>query len=242
VEDRLLLHARLGLAMSDFVAFRVFLSACWLVLATSAAGAQAPSAIVEEVQGKTAGVEIMDYLVPGKVLQLAPNDQIVLGYLKSCWRESIVAGTVTVGAEQSEVKGGKVERTKVPCDPSHIALTAEQAKKSGAMAFRKGPQKGNPEPELTLYGLSPVIETKTAGRLLIERLDKKGEQLELEIKGPQLLRGQFFDLAKADRSLEAGGLYRATLGTRQLVFKMDSLAKPGTGPLIGRLLRFTPAT
>ena len=208
------------------------------------AHAQTPVAIVEHVESKTAGVEMMDYLSPGKVMKLGPNDSMVLGYLKSCWQETIVSGTVTIGPEQSEVSNGKVDRGKVPCDSNHITLSTEQARKSGGMAFRKGPQKGGAaEPELTLYGLSPVIESKVAGRLVIERLDQNGEKIELNIAGPQMLRGAFFDLAKADKALVAGGVYRASLGSgRQLVFKVDPLAKPGAGPVIGRLLRFPSAT
>jgi hypothetical protein len=213
--------------------------ACLMALAPSAQ-AQAPAAIVEHVDSKTAGVEIMDYLLPGKTIGLAAGERLVLGYLKSCWQETITGGTVKIGAEQSEVANGKVERLKVGCDARHMTLTSAQAKTSGAMAFRKGPQKGAPEPELTLYGLSPVVEAKAAGRLVIERLDTKGERFEFELKGPQLLRGAFFDLAKADKALSPGGIYRASMGERQLVFKVDALAKPGSGPVIGRLLRLSP--
>ena len=209
----------------------------------SVAQAQTPVAIVEYVESKTAGVEIMDYLSPGKVVKLAPNERIVLGYLKSCWQETIVAGTVTIGPEHSEVSNGKVERGKVPCDSSHITLSTEQAKKSGGMAFRKRPQTGSDAvPEITLYGLSPVIEATVAGRLVIERLDQIGEKIEFDIAGSQMLRGAFFDLAKADKALAAGGVYRASLGGgRQLVFKVDPFAKPGAVPVIGRLLRFPTA-
>ena len=41
------------------------------------------------------------------MIKLGPRDTIVLGYLKSCWRETITGGTVTVGAEQSEVKAAR---------------------------------------------------------------------------------------------------------------------------------------
>ncbi|MBI5261150.1 MAG: hypothetical protein HY852_04955, partial [Bradyrhizobium sp.] len=57
-------------------------------LAASAA-AQSPVAIVEDVQGKVQGVEFMDYVAPGKVIKLAPQATVVLGYMKSCWRETI---------------------------------------------------------------------------------------------------------------------------------------------------------
>src|SRR6201997_1678556 len=82
----------------------------------SAASAQSPAAVVEEVQGNVPGVQFMDYVDPGQVIRLGAHDRIVLGYLKSCWRETISGGTVTVGPEQSEVAGGEVARAKVACE------------------------------------------------------------------------------------------------------------------------------
>src|SRR5262249_23532857 len=58
----------------------------------------------------------MDYVDPGQVIRLGAHDRIVLGYLRSCWRETISGGTVTVGTEQSEVAGGEVARDKVACE------------------------------------------------------------------------------------------------------------------------------
>ena len=56
---------------------------------TGPGAAQAPVAVVEEVQGTVTGVEFMDYVAPGKVIKLGPNGSVVLGYMKSCWRETI---------------------------------------------------------------------------------------------------------------------------------------------------------
>ena len=80
-----------------------------LGLATSAA-AQVPVAIVEDVQGKVVGVEFMDYVAPGKVIKLGPKASVVLGYIKSCWRETITGGTVVVGEEQSMVHLSEIQR------------------------------------------------------------------------------------------------------------------------------------
>lgn len=209
------------------------------------AWAQAPVAVVEDVTGNPAGVEFMDYVSAGKVIRLAAKDQIVLGYMKSCWRETITGGTVTVGLEQSEVAGGNVRREKVGCDGGKMQLSAQQASKSGAMVFRAPPKPvpgAGPQPELTLYGLSPVIDLKGGGKLIIERLDQPGEKHEVTIGGQQLLRGSFYDFAKADKSLVAGGVYRASAGSRQIVFKVDPYARPGQAPVVSRLLRFAPAT
>lgn len=219
------------------------LAGACLLAASCGAQAEPATAIVEEVQSKAAGLEAMDYLSPGKVLSLAKGDRIVLGYLKSCWRETIVEGTIVIGAEQSTVTDGKVERVKVLCDSRVYTLGAAQSKTSAAMAFRKPPPKDHQAPEVTLYGLSPVIECRIAGRLVIERLEPKGERIELDIGPADLQRGTFFDLAAVNKSLAAGGIYRASLGPlRPIVFRIDPQAKAGSGPVLGRLLRLLPAT
>ncbi len=219
------------------ISVAVFGAAC-ACLACGTAVAQAPVAVVEDVRGTPAGVEFMDYVSAGKVIRLGPSDAIVLGYVKSCWRETISGGTVTIGAEQSTVQDGKVERVKVACDGGKIQLTAQQADKAGGMVFRDRPR----APQLTLHGSSPLIEAKGGGMLVIERIDKPGERHEVTIAAENLLRGAFYDFAKGDKQLTAGGTYRATLGAQQILFKVDQFAKPGRTAIIGRLLRFAPAS
>jgi hypothetical protein len=45
------------------------------------------------------------------------------------------------------------------------------------------------------------------------------------------------DFAKSDVVLAPGGIYRAKLADREIVFKIDPDAKPGDAPLVGRLAR-----
>ena len=42
------------------------------------------------------------------MIHLSPHDWIVLSYLKSCVRETITGGTVTVGVERSEVERARL--------------------------------------------------------------------------------------------------------------------------------------
>lgn len=213
-----------------------------LLAGTCAAGsafAQAPVAVVEDVQGKLPGVELMDYVSAGQKIALGPGDTVVLGYVKSCWRETITGGAVTVGDEQSTVDGGKVERAKVGCDGGKISLAPPQAKKAGGMVFRDLP---GTKPQFILYGSSPLIEAKDGGTLVIERTDQRGERHEVTIASGALLRGSFYDFAKDDKQLTPGATYRARLGSQQIVFKVDPLAKPGRTAVIGRLIRFAPAS
>jgi hypothetical protein len=209
------------------------------------AGAQAQTALVEDVNSKTAGVEFMDYIRAGKVIRLEPQDTIVLSYMKSCWQEAISGGTVTVGSEQSEVQLGRVERHKVDCDGGKLMLSAQLASQSAGMVFRdlpSGQRASASKPQITLYGLSPVIEIKGGGTLVIERVDQPGERHELAIASQQLVNGAFYDLARVGTALAAGGIYRARVNGRQLVFKIDPDAKPGASPVVGRLLRLQPAS
>jgi hypothetical protein len=199
-----------------------------------------PAALVEDVSGTSAGVEFMDYLAAGRELRLGPQDRLVIDYLRSCWRETISGGTVTIGVEQSTVTGGTVSRDKIECDGGRMRLTVEQAAKSGVVVFRAPPKPAAGHAasvERTVYGLSPIFELGAGGRLVVERLDKQGAPLTLEIAPTQLLRGRFYDFAKDGRALVAGGVYRASIAGRSLVFQVDAKAKPGATAPAGRLLK-----
>jgi hypothetical protein len=185
----------------------------------------------------------MDYVESGQVIRLGAHDRIVLGYLKSCWRETITGGTVTIGSEQSEVAGGEVARAKVACEGGKMMLSAELAGKSGAMVFRQAPKPqavALQRPEFTLYGLSPVFELRPPGKLVIERLDQPGERHEVAVAEKEVVRGAFFDCAKAGVALAPGGIYRAKFADQTIVFKIDPDAKAGDAPLVGRLARLQP--
>lgn len=206
-----------------------------LLLLASTPAAAAPVAIVEDVSGAVAGIEVLDYVDAGKIIELKGNGTLVLGYLKSCVRETIRGGTVKVGAEQSEVAGGKVERKTSPCDGGKLQLTAEQAGKSGAMVFRRPPGQAAaaPTPELTLHASSPVVTLSAApvGMLVFERLDKAAETISVQLTARKT------DLAKKGVALAPGGLYRARQGDRSIIVRIDAKAAPG-GPVIGRLIQF----
>ena len=197
-----------------------------------------PTALVEDVKGVGVDVEFMDYVGAGQVIKLPPGDVLVLSYLKSCEHETITGGTVTVGTEHSEVEGGKIARTKVACDGGKIELSSRQATETAATAFRL--QSAAHEP--TLYARSPVIEVPRlhpddSRELVIERIDRPGERFEIKIDG-HLADGGFYDLAKSNKRLTPGATYRASIGDRKVVFKVDASARSGQAPVVSRLLRF----
>ena len=184
----------------------------------------------------------MDYLETGTVVQLGARQTMVLSYLNSCVRETMTGATVRVGAEQSEVLSGKVERSKVRCDTGKASLTGELAIQVAGRAFRSvtpvheaSPAPKNQQP--TIYGLSPLLEVRTPGVLTIERIDEPSEAYALYIDGDQLVRGGYYDFARWGRALVAGATYRATSGSDETVFKVDPEAKPGRVPVVSRLVR-----
>ena len=206
------------------------------LLAAAPACAAEPVAMVEDVVGSPAGVQPMDYLAAAQVIHLDAKDGVIIDYLHSCVRETIQGGQVTIGTDQSTVAGGSLRREKVECDGGALKLTADQAAKSGVVVFRKPPKPGQIPVDRTLYGLSPVVDLRGGGELLVERLDKPGERLDVKVASADLEHGSFYDLARAGHSLTAGGIYRASANGHKVVFKVDVAALPGEAPIAGRLL------
>jgi hypothetical protein len=215
---------------------RVFAVLVGFAGAMGAAHAQAPVAVVEDVQGKVSGAELMDYVVPGQVIKLGTGGTVVLGYMKSCWRETISGiGTVIVGTEQSAVHLAEFKADKVACDPSQSQHIGQETGESAA-ALVRGLNEPDSPASLVLHGLSPVIATTNHGKLVVERLDVKGERHEVDLTPASLTRGRFYDFARTKTALKPGGKYSATLKSKQVVFMVDAKAAPGAGPVIGRLV------
>ncbi|MBX9774620.1 MAG: hypothetical protein K2Y71_09415 [Xanthobacteraceae bacterium] len=211
-----------------------------LVLAVAiearAQGPLVPTALVEDVKSATAGVQFMDYVGNRQVIQLGPQDVLVLSYLRSCEHETITGGMVTVGMERSTIQGGRVVRTNVPCDGGRMRLSAQQASQSAAAAFRLQ----SADSQRTLYARSPVVQlprTLDDRTLVLERTDRRGERYRLEIND-SIAASRFYDLAGAKVNLARGGTYDARIGSHKVTFRIDPKAKSGRGPVVSRLVRF----
>ena len=87
-----------------------------LTLLCMGASNVAAAALVEDINGSVTGIGIMQYVTSGTVLRLGSKSRITLGYLHSCIQEVITGGVVTIGANQSSVKQGKILRQHVECD------------------------------------------------------------------------------------------------------------------------------
>jgi hypothetical protein len=200
-----------------------------------AARAQSPVAVVEDTQGKVTGAEFMDYVVPGQVIKLGAGGSVVLSYMKSCRRETISGiGTVIVGTDQSAVHLATFRGEKVACDPSLSQRIGRETSESAASVVRS--LKDDGPPPLVLHGVSPIIATSERGKLVVERLDVRGERYELDVTASTATRGKFVDLAKSNIALHPGGSYAATLNARRAVFRVDADASAGPSPIIGRLV------
>lgn len=215
-----------------------------LALLTALAGAAPtlaadPAAIVEDVQGPVKDVQPFDYLMPGTQIMVPAQATLVIGYLKSCARETITGGKVVIGTDRSAVDNGQVLRETVECDGGHLQLTGAQAAKSGVMVFRGVPKPdAQPQPQLTVYGVSPIFTLAGADRLEITRLDQSGQPpLDFALAKPKVGRRVALDLAQQNVALAPGGVYQASGGTHSVVFKIDASAKPGAAPAVGRLVR-----
>ena len=196
-----------------------------------AAQAADPVAIVEEVTAAKPTVQFMDYVASGTVIRLRPSDSLVLGYVRSCWRETIRGGVVRVGTLQSTVIGGDVTRERVECDGGRMRLSPAQAGSAGAMVFR-----GIAKP-VNLYAQSPVFVLDGDGLLVINRTDKTEDPIKRIVRARPPSRIAIYDMVNDGGALAPGGKYQATWSAESVDFTIDPDAAAGDAPIIGRVIR-----
>jgi hypothetical protein len=204
-----------------------------------------PVAVVEAISAKGAGLQRMDFVEAGRVIELGFGESLILGYLASCIQERIVGGSVRIGIEQSAVQGGDVKRDRVECDGGSFQSDSDTGgvlilrsirpnvpEAQGPETQGKGEESSFPTPQRILFGTSPIVNLSSPGAVVqIERLDLAGPALVFKVN-------HYLDLAEAHIELPAGGLYRAESEGRAVVFRIDSSAHPGRGPIISRLIHF----
>lgn len=205
------------------------------LLGTAAAGAQ-PAALVDSISITLPGVAPMEYLATGTSIELGKGGLLVIDYLASCIREEITGGTVKIGTTQSVVEQGTVRRQRVECDGPELQLTAAQSDQGGVAVYRsalnKGPD-GLPQADIALRSRAPFIATRQSGAIRIERLDTAEAPVDIAASADARAG---VDLGAAKKLLTAGGLYRATLGPRSVVFRIEADAGGAEMPRLSRLL------
>lgn len=209
-----------------------------VVFAAGTAQAQGnQAAVVEDLSGTVSGVEVFDFLSPGKTVTLPAGAKLVLGYMNSCTREVITgAGTVTIGETGSKVTGARLQTEQLKCAAAN-QLAQGQAGKSAAMVFRGQPGSGRkraevPQPSAVLMYTAPAFQVSKSGQLTIERLDVAETVQVFQVTG------KLFDYGKTGKKLDAGGYYRVELNGQSTVFHISLDAGEGAGPLLLRLVRF----
>lgn len=208
-----------------------FIAGAALSLGISPAMAE-PSALVEDITTDREDVQLMDYLEPGMVIELAPNETLTVGYLLSCVQETITGGQVTIGEDESVVSGGTVDTTEVDCDGGPIVAAVGGAEvEAGAAAFRSGAAKELPLPDRIIFGLSPIVKlSKNAPSLTLTRLDEEEGEKAISTSS------RIVDFEKLGLILAHGGTYTLTAGKVGMVFKVSRLAEESGVPPVARLL------
>ena len=188
-----------------------------------------PVAIVEEISPSVPGLQRLDLVSAGRVAELGADGRMVLGYLKSCWQDSIAGGRAIVEPLKSLVEKGLLARRRVECDAAGLARMTSDASARGGSALSAS---ALPEPDINLYGLSPIVISAETGSLVIERLDGPAPPVKIELAEKKI------DLQEKNVALSASGLYRFTRGNTALIVRIDGFAEAGRAPAAGRLVIF----
>lgn len=186
------------------------------------------TAIVEEISiGDKYPVQF-DLLKSGTKIELNQG-KIVLGYLETCWQDTVSFGRVKVGRQRSTVEGGFVSRRRVECDTAGLArITNSPGTSRGLSSFGR---QTNVDAGIILYGRSPIIVSKTPSQQIsIRNLDQKLAPLKIMLKNNRI------DAADHGIALLPDTLYRASNGKFFVDFRIDKLAETGKSPAVGRLL------
>ncbi|MEC9367490.1 MAG: hypothetical protein VX871_02245 [Pseudomonadota bacterium] len=190
-----------------------------------------PTAIVEEAAAPSTGLQPMDFLDEGKVIELKPGEKLTLGYLSSCVRETIAGGKITIGADKSKVENGTRKAEEVDCAGARVVRVTTKTTDVAGAVFRKGKwEEPLPKPNWTSYSTKPLFRlTPQASALKLERIDKTAPVIEVPVTGGMA------DFAKAGVKLEPSGLYEVTAGNVSLILQVSPLAEQNA-PLLSRIV------
>lgn len=195
----------------------------WMLLSTGVAAQAAPRPVViVEDSMKTKGpVQAFSLLAENATFDLAKGETIVLGYLKSCTRETITGGSVTIGAKESVVEGGVVRREQTECAVNKLALTADESQQSGVIAFR-GTVKH-------IFTRQPIIMAEKSVDVIIKPVEG-GETWEIKPENGRV------DFRAAKLEMQPGTNYHV-VGTKQTVIvEVDAAANTTKTGLLERVI------
>lgn len=180
-----------------------------MLLGAPAEAASRPVAIVEESTKTEGKGQPFDLLAEKDTVALAAGETMILGYLKSCVRETITGGSITVGTKESVVEGGKVIREKTECAVNKLALTADESQQSATIAFR-GQVKH-------IYSRQPLIMAAKSESVTIQPL-QGGESWKLAPESGRI------DFRAVNLEMQPGMSYRVTGAKAAIVVEVDAAA------------------
>jgi hypothetical protein len=199
-----------------------------ILLAPTVMAAAKPVAIVEDSPKTEGRGQSFDLLNESEVLTLAPGETLILGYLKSCTRETITGGTVTIGVKESAVEGGKVIREKTECTTSKLLLSADESQQSATVAFRPADALKH------IYTRQPVIVAKKSATVKIEA-QEGGKSWDLKPTGGLI------DFKAAKIEMKPGMRYKVTGAKTSLIVEVDAAATTAKTGLLERVVVLEPA-
>jgi hypothetical protein len=184
-------------------------AATLILLGVGAEAAPRPVAIVEDSAIASGKGQVFELLSESDVVKLGAGETLVLGYLKSCIRETITGGTVTIGAKESVVEGCTVAREKTQCAVNKLALTSEESQQSATIAFR-GQIKH-------IFTRQPLVIAAASETVTIEPMEG-GEAWKLKPENGRI------DFRAAKSEMQPGMNYRVTGEKTSIMIEVDAAA------------------
>lgn len=192
-----------------------------LVLAAGGALAVGKSvALIEE--STAASVQEFDLFKEGDSFNLSAGETVVIGYMTSCTRETITGGSVTIGAKESDVAGGKVAREEVQCTEPRLELTAAESQEGAVIAFRPAGAKKH------TFTCTPLLMRSDKQTLFVEIVEAETGTVVASLQSD----AANIDLAAEKIELQPGRMYHIKRsGYNMIMLEIDKTAKPGGSTL-----------
>lgn len=152
------------------------------------AGEEGPAAMVEAIENAPgAGVEFLDYVYPGKQINLGDSGKLVLSYFDTCLTETVLGGRLTVAPGGSDIDGGQISVKAFPCQGPQMVVTAETSE-AGATVSRVTPFDGQDWSEWTVKSTQPLFKWPASeGQTFVRVFDMETDPPEMvwqgEVKG-----------------------------------------------------------
>ena len=150
----------------------------WATTVQAQSLGEGAAAMVESVENAPkAGVEFLDYVFPGQVIDLGRKGVVVLSYFDTCLVETARGGRLTVERGASKISGGRVSAKKVPCQGSQMIVTASTSE-AGAAVNRVRTGDDGDWSEWTVKSDRPIFKwpvSKRAGEAVISVHDMDEE-------------------------------------------------------------------